>query len=377
MFASALLMQSSVLAQELDRDTVAAALKAAEESRASYHVLFEQYAVGKRPPPGQRGTYDRLTDGTGRGRRTYVAPVSDEYGNMSIAVWSPAQSLTLKKSTVNPSLPQLLTFNNKPSAGEHVDQFEMALGRRFGQSSQSPSEVVSDKQQNVMVRYAAGEEPGLVEVVFVAPRFSPHSVITHVYDPGRQWGLVEWRMVYALDDVTGEDIPADRQATYGRHEMTDWRQSNGVWVPTRVHNSGTFHPGTPEEETLEDITEVQQIEMNPAISDTDFEVPTDHLPKDSMIVDGALGISYKLGENRLYMDGRLHKLNQPVCGLISAGDLPAIMQDAIALIAPETPPLQPVASTTSSWRVGGYSFLAGGVVLLGAVFWMRRRGAGS
>ncbi len=367
-------MPSTILAQELDRDTVAAALKAAEESRASYHVVFEQYAAGKRPPPGQRGTFDRLTDGRGRGRRTYVAPVPDGHGDMSIAVWSPAKSLTLKKSTVDPNLPQLFSFDNKPGSDEHLDQFEMALGRRFEQSPQPPSELVSDRQENVLVRYANGRDSGLVEVVFIAPGFSPHSVITHVYDPGRQWGLVEWRMVYALDAVTGEDIPADRQATYGRHEMTDWRQSNGVWVPTRVNNSGTFHPGTPEEETLEDITEMQQIEMNPAVSDADFEIPTDHFPKDSMIVDGTLGVSYKLGQNLLYMDGRLHKLTQPVTGVISAEDLPTIMQSAVAL-SPDTPPLQPVASATSWWRVGGYSFLAGGVILLAAVFWIRRHGA--
>ena len=125
---------------------------------------------------------------------------------------------------------------------------------------------------------------------------------------------------------------------------------------------------------LEDITEIQKFEVDPPTSDADFEIPTDHLPKDSAIVDYALGISYKLGQNLLYMDGRLHKLTQPVTGVISAEDLPTIMQDAVALI-PDTPPLQPVAGTASWWRVGGYSFLAGGVILLGAVFWIRRHGA--
>lgn len=362
--------------QSLDRETVAAALRTAEDLRDSYRVRFEaKYVVGERNPEGQRAFYDRMSDGQGRVRRTISSPVSDSFGDTSLEVWSATGNMALKYSSTNTSAPELLSITAHPIITEHLDEIEFSLGLRFMSSPRRPSDVVSDKGENVMVRLAPGDT-GLVEVVFVAPSFHPHLVITNIYDPGRQWALVEERFVGAMDDVVGEVVAPDRRFISTRYEMTDWKQSNGVWVPTRVHDHTTLRPDSPQQESYDCVTEFQTIDIGPPISATDFELPVGRLPKGSTIADATLGVSYKLGQDLLYMDGRLHKLTQPVTGVISAEDLPTIMQNAVALI-PDTPPLQPVASATSWWRVGGYSFLAGGVVVLGAVFWIRRHGAAS
>lgn len=364
---------SRVLAQELDRDTVAAALRAAEESRASYDARFESYNIEQKPPPGKARVYERLTDGKGRVRRIDTAPIEDMYGDVATVVWSDAGTISLKKSSSDPNKPESYMINPKRTDSEHLDQFEQSLGLRFETSSRRPSDVVADRQEDVIVRYANGQDSGLVEVAFINPSFVTQSVITNVYDPSRQWGLVEHRFVFSKSKVTSEDIPADQLGYIGSFEMIDWKQSNGVWVPMHVHISGTFHPGTPQEETFQSVTDIQKFEINPSISDADFKMSPDHLPKDSAVVDQTLGISYKLGENRLYMDGHLNELKEPVAGLISAEQLPSLIQGAVPLIPP-TPPLKSVASTVSWWRWGGYSLLAGGAVLLGAVFWIRRRG---
>jgi len=360
---------------DLNRQSVAQAIAAGEQMRASYRVVFEQYAEGKRPPADQRITYERLTDGATRGRRIRKDPASDEYGNVLVSVWSDSGSLALKKFDLDPNRSQSLSIDNSPPDRLPFDQVELSLGLRFEVSLSRPSDLIADSKENVIVRHAGDEAPGCVEVVFIAPSFSKQMVITHVYDPNRQWALLDSRLVYSEDELSSEEVSADRQTLNAHHVMSEWRQSNGVWVPMRVRNDVMMFAGTENEQHGADITEVQQFEISPAVSDSDFVIPTDHLPDDSMISDSGLGISYKLGQSLLYMDGRLHTLKQPISGIITAAELPSIMEGAVAVVS-DAPPLKPLASSVPWWRSAGYALVAGGVALLAGVYWMRRRAAG-
>lgn len=299
----------------------------------------------------------------------------DQYGDVSIAVWSAGRSLVLKKSSAVPSQPQMLMIGSGPIKNEQVDDIDVCLGLRFELSPRRPSELVADKKENVIVRRGLGERSGLVDVVFIGPTFGPELCITNVYDPDRGWALVEQRAVLSKDKVVDEAVALDRQRVSARYEMGGWRQSNGVWAPSQIDKHVTMRPGAQSEVTGHNIIYFESMEFNPSISDGDFDLPIADMPRGSAVADSTLGVSYKLGESVMYMDGRLHQLTAPVQEIITSATLPEVMRGAVAMVRPEAATLASVSSRTNWWKWGGIGFFAAGAVALAAVLWMRRRAA--
>lgn len=363
--------------QDLGREAVAEQLGSAERSRSCYRIAFgEKYLIDTPPSERDTTTYERVADGKGRVRRATHRPVSDMYGDASIVAWSAGGSTGRKYRRTDPTSPQLLSLQTTPPGEEHRDEIEISLGLRFFQSPRRPSEVVADKRERVIIRRRGSGEDGLVEVVFVGPSFFPSAVITNVYDPSRQWALVEKRTIAStVIPVEAEEIePANISASI-RYEMTGWQRSNGVWVPTRIEDHTVFRPGTAREEKAYGITELTSVEINPPLRDEDFIIPTDNLPRGSTVTDGRLGISYKIGEDVLYMDGHLNQLTAPVTQVITAEMLPEVMKGAVAMVPPEAATLASVESGMNWWKWGGIGFFAAGAIALAAILWMRRRAA--
>lgn len=363
-------------ARDIDRQTVARELAVAERLRSCYRISFEdKYNVGERPDPSLRTYWMRIADGAGRVKRELRRPSADMYGDTSIASWSPDGNTGNRFTRSDRSVPQLLQFAPDPPPSEELDEIEVSLGLRFFHSPRRPSEVVGDRGESVIVRKRSAGDGELIEVVFVGPSFSRYLLITHVYDPGRQWALVEKHTVGSKIPVDSEQIAPENVVLLIDYEMTDWVQSAGVWAPTRIHDHTILRPDTEREESAYGITELTSVEINPPLRDEDFIIPTDNLPKGSTVTDARLGISYKIGEDVLYMDGHLNQLKAPVTQVITAATLPDIMKGAVALIDPEARNLAAVGSLTNWWRVGGIILFAAGAAALGAVLWMKRRAA--
>ncbi|MCL4198003.1 MAG: hypothetical protein KJZ69_10990 [Phycisphaerales bacterium] len=364
-------------AQQLDREFVATALAAAEQQRDHYRVTFsDKYVVGERPPPGLRRSYIRVSDGEGRFKRIDQAPVSDMYGDTSVAVWSAAGAVTNRYTRADRTVPQLLTFQSRAPRSEHLDEIDIILGLRFFDSPRRPSDVVADLQEHVVVRERIHDGRELIEVVIIGPSFTPAKVVTNVYEPARQWALVEMRTIGSKAlPVEREDInPSDIDIAI-RYEMSEWQQASGIWIPMRVDDLTVFDPGSEREMTYRSVLEMDSVEIAPALAVGEFEISADNLPKGSTVTDGRLGISYKIGEDVLYMDGHLNQLTVPVTQVITAATLPEIMKGAVALIPPEAQALAAVGSGANWWRLGGIILFVAGAVSLGYVLWLKRRAA--
>ena len=80
---------------------------------------------------------------------------------------------------------------------------------------------------------------------------------------------------------------------------------------------------------------VTDVNVNPEITDEDFTIDVADLPEGSSIVDSRLGISYKLGSDLIYMDGRLNRAGREITDEITPDELKELMADAEPLIDPK------------------------------------------
>ena len=124
---------------------------------------------------------------------------------------------------------------------------------------------------------------------------------------------------------------------------------------------------------------VTDVNVNPEITDEDSTIDVADLPEGSSIVDSRLGISYKLGSDLIYMDGRLNRAGREITDEITPDELKELMADAEPLIDPKLAKveenLQPVVSkgVWTNRTAYGLGMIGIGIGVLGLyLFWRKQ-----
>lgn len=310
------------------RADVAAALRAANELRGEFRIRYERGSpAGQRPAEKDRIWITLLQDGQGRERKEAIFPQQHRSvaAIVQVDVWNGELQMQqvyqpAKKDTAR----HIVQVTDLPVVGKDLDMVLVSLGLRFFHSVRPPAEMLESEQAEVVIREADYEGTPIIEVQFSNMPFSRAATIVHRYDPARQWLLLEQE----TRTYGGRSTPSPDDDALLFHERlvnSGFEQIDGVWVPTKFEVFTTIRPGRADAQQHHTVTEFTQIDFDPRYSDGDFTVDLASLPLHSEIVDARLAMTYRLGEDAVAIDGRLHRLRQPVTEPIEPEDFALVM----------------------------------------------------
>ncbi len=364
---ASLIAATAALAQtSLEPADVAAALRAANELRGEFRIRFERaYPAGKRPPEKDRIFVTLLQDGQGRERRESTFPQQHRSvaSIVQVEVWNgQLQMQEIYQPAKKDTARHIVHVTDLPVAGKNLDMVLVSLGLRFFHSASSPADMVVSEKADVLIREAQYDGTPIVEVQFRNMPFSRAATIIHRYDPARQWLLLEQE----TRTFGGRTTPSSEDDVLMFHERlvnSGFEQIDGVWV-------ATIRPEAPEVQHHHSITEMVQIDFDPRYSDADFTVDLASLPLHSEIVDARIGVTYRLGEDDVAIDGRLHKLRQVVSAPIEPEEFPLVMAGSKMILDPR---YDWKGRTLGDWmRLVGLGLLAVGAVGAVVLFFRHR-----
>ena len=359
----------------LDREEAAAALREAEGLRSAFRIRMDRgYLEGRQRPEGQRIFVTLLQDGAGRERKEVFFP--HQYRGMvdivQVDMWDGELLLQeVYQAQKKESARHIVHISDFPEAGNDSDKVRTCLGLRFIHSARTPAEMLGEPDVEIEIREATVQGIPAVEVEYSRLPYSRAAHIIQRYDPNRQWLLLEQETI--VYGGAGTETPDDDVLRFRERIVNgDVTQIGGVWMPGRFDTYTSIRPlGSTETQHYHTVTVFERVEVNPDCSDADFTLDIAALPLHSEIVDARVGATYRLGENILYMDGRLHEMSSVVTGPIEPEDFPFLQASA-------TPILDPLAliagkRTMADWlRLAGYGLLAAGVVGVVVVFFRHR-----
>ena len=366
--------------QTFRRDEVARALLEAEGRRDSFRIQYEPvFREGKRPAANARAMVTRLTDGQGRFRQETTRPPNTRNPEaiMQVETWDgliSAQEFYIVGKQTSARHNVMLT-TDAPDA-DLVDPLGPCLGLRCSKSEQSVGRLLSDPGIPAEVRGATLNGRPIVEVSIVGPAFLPNAIITFRYDPQQQWLLLEWEM--AAKGLEEGKSPVQGPTYFlSRNVNSEFHQIGDVWMPGRFDNDTIFWPGLPQEEKYHQITLLQSIELNPTWADADFRIDLASLPMHSQIVDARWGGTYRLGEDAMLLQGRLHQVRHAVNKPIDPDHVDDVILGATPLVEPALTAAGASGSgrSLSAWlRLVGYVMVAAGTVGAVVLFFRHRFG---
>jgi len=364
------------------RSEVVAELRKAEALRADYRVVIEppvelnrnrSDSSKMRPFPKER-----IATSDGRFRlmqRQRLNHVGGEGSLREVLTWDGEESRGLQS-------PETPTDNGRPArmsitptrpSNDFLDFIDNTLGLRVFGSNQRPSDVIADAHEFKIERSTFEDQKAVVvaienDVIYLDTR------VEFTFLPDKDWLLAEMK---CRSYANAEDKANDQPNTVSRSTVTAMSEISGVWTPMerRAHIiSKVSDDGTPVEETVS-LTRIQEIEYKPRIDDSMFTIPVESLPQGSEIADGRLGITYRLGDDHIYMDGRLHRVTEPINGEIDAQRLKELMAGAVPVVDPEDrqPALKSVTTPDAWMSWGMYALLTLGIGGIGYAAWRRLR----
>lgn len=327
----------SLAQPSLDRADVAAALREVNGLRGEFRIRYERaYPAGKRPLEAERIFVTLLQDGQGRERKESTFPQQRRSvaSIVQVDVWNGLlQMQQIYQPAKKDTSRHMVHVTDLPVASKDLDMVRVSLGLRFFHSARPPTEMIESGEAEVDIREADYEGTPIVEVQFRNMPFSRAATIVHRYDPGRQWLLLE-QETWTYGGRSTPEPDDDVLLFHERLVNTGFEQIDGVWAPTRFDVHTVIRPGKPEAQRHHSITEFVKIDFDPRYSESDFTVDLASLPLHSEIVDARIGMTYRLGEEAVAIDGRLHQLRQPVNEPIEPEDFALVMAGAKVLVDP-------------------------------------------
>lgn len=366
-------------AQELNRKEVANRILRAEAARGMYRIKVEHmYLDGHRAPFGKRTTFTRLQDSQGNFATIHHYFAHNTKQNTTKQARDTTQFLTWNQSELRvDAFPSEQTndahnfsiSDNRPSNDE-LDWIEIGLGRRLEMSPRSPGELLSDPSVEAIINFTNFDNTNAVEIEFPDPIInSSHTSFTYWYDPSRNWMMIGFKQVRWF---TEEQSGKKRFGGSGECKIIESKQVNGIWMPWKIE--WIVKRPYPNNKVIKSFLQFLNIDLQPKIIKDDFYLSTNRLPKGSSVVDNRLGISYKLGDDVLYMDGHLHQLTAPITSEVKPEDLAKIMKGSTPLIDPDENKLQPLQNK-SPWyaKRTGLGLIALGLLAAAIAVWKRSR----
>lgn len=376
------LAASTVLGQTYDRKEVARALLEAESLRASYRIQFEPvFREGGRPAEADRVQITRLTDGTGRYREETTRPPNSRNADsiVQLQLWN--GTLTTQEFFVvgkEKTARHTVLVTESQMNLDRADMLGPSLGLRCSKAGASVGQLLSDPSILAEIRGSTLSGLPIVEVKIVGPAMMPNAIITFRYDPQEHWLLREWEMA-AMGREEGKSPVEGPTYFLSKNVNSDFRRIGDILMPARFDNDTTLWLGLPQETRHHQITLLHDIQLNPEFQDSDFTVDLASLPLHSEIVDNRWGGTYRLGEDVVMLEGRLHQLPQIVDKPIDPDRGDDVLLGSTPIVDPaitDTDLSNPGRSPSDWLRLAGYLMVAAGAI--GAVvLFFRHRFSGS
>lgn len=327
----------SLAQPSLDRADVAAALREVNGLRGEFRIRYERaYPAGRRSPEAERIFVTLLQDGQGRERKESTFPQQRRSvaSIVQVDVWNGLLQMQqiyqpAKKDTTR----HIVHVTDLPVASKDIDMVLVSLGLRFFHQAKPPWEMIAAPDVAVEIESTTCQSVPAVEIRFSQLPFAVAAVIVQRYDPQRQWLLLEQETF----GYSGRRTPSPDDDVLLFHERlvnSGFEQIDGVWVPTKFEVFTTIRPGRADAQQHHKVTEFVQIDFDPRYSDSDFTVDLASLPLHSEIVDARLAMTYRLGEDAVAIDGRLHQLRQPVNEPIEPEDFALVMAGSKIIVDP-------------------------------------------
>lgn len=177
----------------------------------------------------------------------------------------------------------------------------------------------------------AGKEAIQVTVTQIAAIHSVQCIFEFV--PGRDWLLV--RQAFAIGGPTSNQYQPDAARSVSDSRITKMEEVGGIWAPLEAETTRIRRPPNGSETIQRTITRILEIEFDPPVDDSTFTIPIDSLPVGTEIADGRFGITYRLGDDKILVDGRLHRVSEPITGEVGAQMLKRLIPNSEPLVDPE------------------------------------------
>jgi len=409
---------ANLIAQtEWTRQEVANALANAEARRLAISIrIVQQYNYDIEGTPAGEFVLEtfRLSDSRGRYRFEQTNDLQTRDGrtipSKSLFVWNNREGRSRQLNPDEPNAPNIMGITDEvPVYHMYDDDIWPLLGIfvDFPITERTPrtriSDAVRDTKAPVRISEITQEDRKLVRVELLDPWHAneegaeciPEYIYT--FDPQRDWLMVE-----SIQNNAARQT--ERYATSDSEQIriTRAEQFGDVWIPrtarveriSRTREEDWVSPGDSESgvnpivqkgddgvvrEFYRSTIRVTDVNVNPEITDEDFTIDVADLPEGSSIVDSRLGISYKLGSDLIYMDGRLNRAGREITDEITPDELKELMADAEPLIDPELAKveenLQPVVSkgVWTNRTAYGLGMIGIGIGVLGLyLFWRKQ-----
>lgn len=368
-------------AQTYSREEVTQALLEAESLRLSLLIEYEAtFPEGKRPEEERRVHVTRLTDGQGRFRQETIRPPDGHTPDpiLQTETWDgnvfAQEFYVIGKKT---SSPHDVILSKERLKGELIDPLGPFLGLRCPKFEKSVGQLLSDPEIPAEIQSTTLDGLPIVEVKILGPAALPNAIITFRYDPQQHWLVREWEM--SAKGFEEGKAPLEGPTLFiSRNVNGEFRQVGDLLMPGRCDNYTTMRPGMAQEEKYHQITFVTATKLNPPWTESDFVVDTASLPLHSQMVDSRWGGTYRLGEDVVLLQGRLHQLlhvvNAPIdpdhFDEVLVGSTPVMETGREALATPGS------SRSLSDWlRLVGYGMVAVGGVGAVVLFFRYRFGA--
>lgn len=368
------MMPVLIFANPPSRSQLATMLAAAEQKRSWFRVHIEyqfNYAVGKKAPGESKHGLDIVADGKG----DFRINIPNKSGLVETDTWNNheyrAQKFALSEDDHNSAFGSMGIYQALVGAKYTGRDIWSVLGLRIGLplSDRTPltpvSEVLANSDREATISEVSSGGKTLVKIYLPDPfglGGNNPPAFTYYYDPSKDWLLVRF-----IDDDPG--ISSEQYDTRYSDEMRVLKSKSidGVWMPTITKDIEMFHYKKKADEKYETTVRLTGIKLKPEVSDDDFTLRVSDLPNGVSVVDAGLNITYKKGQNLIYMNGHLNEVKQPIDHQIKPGELKNIMKDSIAFIDPvATANEAKLKTVTSKGRYASYT--KWGFILLGLAF---------
>ncbi len=366
-----------------DRDSLAAALAKAEQTRARYSLessITYHYEVDGLVD--QRTVTRRLADGSGKFRRErWKVKPGRSVEQKELSCWDGKTGSSDGYRVDNQGRPHYVAFAPETWGNNYLDEIESVLGIAIAEQISarsprlSPSAAISNPDTPLTIESISSGGQDLVRVRIVGPWGGEGNGYIYDFDPDRQW-LVTRLEIHVYQ--TAEQRRSDESRNIMMYTTTQAEQIDGVWMPRQVEMLTRMaeHAG-PDAlwEEYRATLRLDSITLHPEFTDDDFRISLVGMPDGTSVADARLGISYKLGQNLLYADGVLHELDAPIDHELNASE-------AEALLASSRPMIDPELANINLKSVGGNGLawagrIAGGLTVamcvgIGFVLYRRR-----
>ncbi len=370
---------SSLVANaQISRNDLTNQLKKAESLRASYQAtMTETYHYEINGKRDRKWIVERLSAGDGRHQvKQYNGWFPDGKMRVDLGTWSNGESRGLQYFDGDTDSPRSLGIMEMFPGHANLDEMDACFGvllplpRNKLFYEKHPSEVLQDDSLEVSTSEVTEHDRSLVEVLMLDPYGPniPGVKVRMVYDPNRQWLPVEFS--YELySDKTKDKILQKVEWHLISAQMVD-----EVWMPKEIIRIAKMGE---KNESKKSTMLFSKMVLNPPYTDDDFTINVSDLPKNSSIVDSRLKISYKLGQNFIYMNGHLNEVKQPIDHEIKPDELKDLMKDAIPYIDPVAAANEANLKTVTptgkytSYTKWGFILLALAFASMGIILWRK------